>query len=155
MHFFRRGVTLSTVDWSKIWPQWTHSVGARKIDNQLMISDLIALMDHCLATCKDSVVTIMGVRVKECMNKEGISKWIILETACEQLRAHRQVWETHLDQPDNLTVEFPIVIAKADTAKYFKLQIAQGNKLLQQPKSIRHIAIDYHEPTNTIKVTYV
>lgn len=146
---------MSTVDWSKIWPQWTPSGGAKIITDQLVISDLIALMEHCSVTCKDSVVTIMGVRVKEYMNKEGVTKWLILETACEQLKIHKQVWETHLNQPDNLTVEYPIVLPNAEKAQYFKIQIAQGNKLLKQPKSIKHIAIDFHEPTKTIKVTYV
>lgn len=155
MHFFYRGVTLSTVDWNNIWSQWTPSKDAQKIVNQNMISDLITLMEYCHETCKDTVVTPMGRKVKECMTKESVSKWQILETASSQLKVHKQAWESHLNQPENLAVEFPIVMSNAQTAKYFKILIADGKKLLKQPNLVKHVSIDYHEPTNTIKVTYV
>jgi hypothetical protein len=146
---------LSTVDWNKIWAQWTCSEGVQKIEDQTKISDLVALMEHCLESCKSSVVNTMSIRAKECMEKENLTKWTVLEIASQQLALHRQVWETHLDQPDNLTVEYPIAIQKPEEIRYFKMQIMQGNKLLKQPKSIKHVTINYHEPTKTIQVTYV
>ncbi|MEK2643884.1 hypothetical protein [Bdellovibrio sp. BCCA] len=145
----------SGVDWKPIFDQWTPSGGAQEITDKDLIKDLIELMNYCVCNGGDSLVAPMSARAMSCFSKDKTGKWDVLQTAADQLKEHGRAWKTHLEQTQNLTVEYPVVIKDVAHVRYFKVQIKDGATLLKQPKNVKHVAVNYHEATQTIEVKYV
>ncbi len=104
------------------------------------------------------MVQLIGLRAKQALSKDSVSKWELLDMGSAQLAVHKNAWKTHLKKDattNNMTIEFPVVIPKIPHLRYFKIIIQDGKNAVFNPNTVKQVFLDYHEAKESIEVIYV
>jgi hypothetical protein len=148
------------INWEETIKKWKPSEGdCEPIDKASpIISGVCDVMKQCLMKEKDSMVELLGLRTKQDVSKDSLSKWELLDLGSAQLNEHKNAWKTHIKKDsttNNMTVEFPVVVSKVPHLRYFKIIIKDGKTKVFDPKNVKQVFLDYHQAKDSIEVIYV
>lgn len=155
-----RSIVTKGINWTETLKDWKPSEGdCEPIDKgSPIITGVSAVMKKCLTEEKDSMVQLTGLRTKQALSTDSLSKWELLDLGSSQLLDHKHAWKTHIkkdESTNNMTVEFPVVVPKIPHLRYFKIIIQDGKTKVLNPNTIQQVFLDYHEAKETIEVIYV
>lgn len=120
------------------------------------IESIAVALEHLMVSeCTGDMMDVF--KVKMAMWQDKVSIWDLLELGAKQIRQHRKVWETHLNEKTktgNFGVEFPIGVKSIPHLRYFKVLFTNGSKGISPPSILKKFSYSYHEATKPIEVIY-
>lgn len=150
---------MKKVDVAKTVQKWKASGKAQRVVDQKEIGSIIRVLEiACERGCYTGF-NLSNPATKSLAVDDELGPTGILEAAANQLKVHRAVWETHLDQVKNnkKTFEMPVIAESKGKVRYFKFYFSIDG--IQQvwakdPSLIKKVFISYHEADPAPEVVY-
>jgi hypothetical protein len=143
------------IDWGASLASWTPSGKAQEVNDSQRIDLLISFLEaYGAQELLDIEVSHRRWQetfysLQECNLNENA---LALEAA-SQLKVHRKVWETHLDESVNLAFEFPVAVKIDNVLFYFKTIIYIDIEFKEENfEKIRKLEISFHRNKNATRI---
>lgn len=143
------------IDWGASLATWIPSGKAQEVIDSARIDLLISFLEAYGA--QELLDIEIGHRrwrdtfyaLQDC----GFNENALAREAASQLKVHRKVWETHLDENDNLAFEFPVAVKIDSVLFYFKTIIYLSVEFKKENfEKIKKLEISFHKNKNATRI---